>query len=183
VGNAWSAGWSILIRSNRGVLGAIDRDCHVALEAAIVALLLVFPLKLGRAKRELLQEFPTRAAGDRNAGNEDGVELVNLIVNLAGSTTRLAVLMCSPLAEIRASFGEEISTFFVILKSVKVALPTPPPVLAEPMLTLLLAPHEKLSSSIVPACFSSVDSPFTPSSSKNMSIGMMDPLLVERWND
>src|SRR3546814_8202213 len=63
-------------------------------------------------------------------------------------------LMCSPSAAALTSFGLDLSACLEKLMSLNSALPVPPPPPRQPP-PMLVTPHEKLSISISPLCFSS----------------------------
>src|SRR3546814_7889058 len=65
--------------------------------------------------------------------------------------------MCSPSAASLTCVGLDLSACLEKLMSLNSALPVPPP--PRPPPPMLVTPHEKLSISISPLCFSSRDSP------------------------
>src|SRR3546814_19566410 len=71
-------------------------------------------------------------------------------------------LMCSPSAAALTSFGLDLSACLEKLMSLNSALPVPSPP-PRPPPPMLVPPHDKLSISISPLCFSSRHYPSMPS--------------------
>jgi hypothetical protein len=83
----------------------------------------------------------------------------------------LADLMCVPLAHAAISAVLALSTYFVIDRSWKFALPEPPP-LPEWKVPEFDRPQLHARMSTLSLCFASTDSPLMPSSSRNISTAM-----------
>jgi hypothetical protein len=94
--------------------------------------------------------------------------------------TRVASLKCSPVAHFVINTGDALSRACMKLRSLKFALPAPPPP-PNDIVPVCESPQDHDSTSISPACLLSLDSPFTSPNFKNTSTAIASLLCYAQW--